>query len=379
MLIINVFFVHLAPAMVAKAAEVLAALDELTIPDAGGDEWFEYVHAREEQAEAYTEEQEQNGGGVVSRYRQRTIQEAFAARGGSGSDGGRIEMVGMETTTGETQHPTPRRSGSIDPTATDETSPSDPSYALPGRRGNASGRASPRSSRSVERDQEREPTISSFSGDRSTSPRLAPTAIRRTTTCVLREEDEERQGRGFEETDLPAEDEADRRFVKSSDDEGERGSGAGATTSAPRRAKKGWATARTKLQAASALKAPVVERRIERILRERKERQAREAESGGGAASATALVEDEDSSHSHSHSHSPSNRGRSPSLSSVSSEDAVVAAALASSDDHWMDQSSDDHSPITGSRGLTTRLRQADKQAANTTNVVVVSSDEDLL
>ena len=373
--------------MVAKAAEVLAALDELTIPDAGGDEWFEYVHAREEQAEAYTEEQEQNGGGVVSRYRQRTIHEAFAARGGSGSDGGRIEMVGMETTTGETQHPSPRRSGSIDPIAADETSPRDPSYTLPGRRGNESGRESPRS-RSVERDQDptNNPTISSFSGDRSTSPRLAPTAIRRTTTCVLREEDKERQtqSRGLEEeSDLPAEDEADRRFFKSSDDEGERGSGAGATTLAPRRAKKGWAAARTKMKAAAALKAPVVERRIERILRERKERQAREAESGG-AASETVVVEDEDSSHSHSHSHSPSsNRGRSPSLSSVSSEDAVVAAALASSDDHWMDQSSDDHSPITGStgsRGLTTRLRQADKQAANTsTNVVVVSSDEDLL
>ena len=108
------------------------------------------------------------------------------------------------------------------------------------------------------------------------------------------------------------------------------------------------------------------------------ERLAQEAADDNALADATAGSAQRDFSGSPQ---SPLHSAPSGASSEHSEEDPVVAAALAhGSDDHWMDHSSSDEGSggggATGSRGLTTRLRQARRGPAHSPGAL---SDSDSL
>jgi hypothetical protein len=399
--------------MVDRAREIVASLEELRIPDAGGDEWMDYVESREVRAESAAGERDGERDAEhadLARWRRERRSPARLAPADGGEDG--VELRSLTTEAEHPHHPDRVERGAdagAEPGAADARRPSQPSFAMPNVGASEGGRERWRSS------------FSSRGSNDEERASLTPRAIRhRNADALTRDVDDSDMAAGDEDDETQAA-QTDAR-ESDNEEEWERGG----VASAPRSK---WRTARLQMSATAAVAAPVTERRIERILREQKVRvfccvgaaqrtlglslsfplfslfpprfslsllhsrshfgvspppppsfyrpplpyhtsavRPRRAQErlAQEAADVNARAENASDSSRRDFGGSPQSPVHSAwsGASSVedSEDDPIVAAALAhGSDDHWMDHSSSDEGGggANGSRGLTTRLRQA--------------------
>ena len=238
--------------MVDRAREIVASLEELQIPDAGGDEWVQYVESREEHAQSTLDERGSDSEAEhadLARWR-RERRSPVRHAGGGGENG--VELQSISSAADHPHHPDRARLGADEERdAVDSRRPSQPSFAMPDARAADGGGERWRSS------------FSSRGSNDEERVSLTPRAIRhRNADLLTRDVDDSDMAAGDEDDETGA---AQTDARESDEEEGQRGGSEVASGSK-------WRVARVKMSTASAVSAPVTERRIERILRERKVR-----------------------------------------------------------------------------------------------------------
>ena len=242
--------------MVDRARGIVASVEELRIPDAGGDEWMDYVESREVRAESAAGERDGERDAEhadLARWRRERRSPARLAPADGGEDG--VELRSLTTEAEHPHHPDRVERGAdagAEPGAADARRPSQPSFAMPNVGASEGGRERWRSS------------FSSRGSNDEERASLTPRAIRhRNADALTRDVDDSDMAAGDEDDETQAA-QTDAR-ESDNEEEWERGG----VASAPRSK---WRTARLQMSAAAAVAAPVTERRIERILREQKVR-----------------------------------------------------------------------------------------------------------